>query len=153
MLVLDLKKMAPGVGASESWVPISTWNGICALLRFFVRFCAFLCVFARISQSGFKGPTWTYRSDGGLRHNSHLTNPNQFEHVAFKSKSQPSRCVKSKKHSKPPKTNDAKIKGTNRDLRYEPRIQVRTGGGAEIKGTMDGSGMCIDIILIWFDML
>jgi hypothetical protein len=28
-------------------------------------------------------------------------------------------------------------------LRYEPRIQVRTRGGAEIKGTMDGSGIYI----------
>ena len=157
MLVLDPTQMAPGVGASESWIPISTWNWICALLRFFVRFCALFARFCatnwspNISKSGFKAPTWTHRSDGALRNNSHLTNPNQFEHVAFKSKSQPSSCVKSKKSSKPQKTNEAKIKGTNRDLRYEPRIQVRTRGGAEIKGTMDGSGMyCPYCILIWF---
>ena len=69
--------------------------------------------------------------------------------MAFKSKSQPGRREKPKKSSKPQKTNEAKIKGTNKDLRYEPRIQVRTRGGAEIKGTMDGSGIYIYIYKGW----
>ena len=79
---------------------------------------------------------------GALRSNSHLTNPNQFEHVALKPRSQLSRRVESKNNSKLQK-NGVKMKSTHRDLRYAPRIQLRTRGGAEIKGTMDsmdGSG-------------
>jgi len=144
VLVLDLTKMAPGYRL----VPDIEFARFCAFLcvfcALFARFCAtnWSPNFSNISKSGFKGPTWTHRGDGALRNNSHLTNPNQFEHVAFKSKSQPGRREKPKKSSKPQKTNEAKIKGTNKDLRYEPRIQVRTRGGAEIKGTMDGSGTC-----------
>ena len=127
-------------------VPQIEFALFCAFLRAFCTFLRYELApnFSNISKSGFKGPTWTHRSDGALRNNSHLTNPNQFEHVAVKSKSQPGRRVKSKKNSKPQKTTEAKIKGTNRDLRYEryePRIQVRTRGGAEIKGRMDGSGI------------
>ena len=98
----------------------------CALFAHFLRYELVTKFLEHLPCSGFKGPTRTHQSHGALRKNSHLTNPNQFEHVALKSISQLSRRVKSK--------NNSKLKKQGKKERYAQRFKVRTQNSVTNKG-------------------